>query len=312
MRCLVLGAAGFLGQALSRALCDRGAVVQGFGRISDSDKPRDPRIHWTNALFSDLSALARAVDDQEIVFHLLSSSIPESSNRDPAEDVVTSVVSTIKLLDLCRAGTVRKIIFASSGGTVYGIPGIVPTPETAPTNPISAYGITKLAVEKYLALYQHLYGLDYQVLRIANPYGPGQSPFKKQGVVASTLQRALSGQPIEIWGDGEVTRDFIHVDDVTLAFVHALHYPGEHRVMNVGSGEGRSVNEIVRDAQAVLGLSSVEVRRRPARTADVPISILDTTLIRSVTSWRPQTAWLEGLHDTAMWLRGAQEDHLLT
>jgi UDP-glucose 4-epimerase len=303
MRCLVLGAAGFLGHALSSSLCDRGAVVQGYGRISDDGNVRDERVHWSNALFSDLSSLARAVEGQEVVFHLLSSSIPESSNRAPADDLMASVYDTIKLLDLCRSGGVRKVIFASSGGTVYGIPTVTPTPETARTDPISGYGISKLAIEKYLALYQHLYGLNYHVLRLANPYGPGQSPFKKQGVVAAILYRAMSGQTFEIWGNGDVTRDFIHVDDVAAAFLAALRYSGDERVMNVGSGEGRSINQIVGDLREVLNLPNLEVIHKPERAADVPISILDTALITSTTSWRPKVTWIDGLHDTAAWLR---------
>ena len=307
MRCLVVGAAGFLGHALAAALCDRGAVVEGYGRLSEDDRPRDARVNWTNAAFADLSALARAVEGQEVVFHLLGSSIPESSNRDPAEDLLANVFATIKLLDLCRGTSVRKIVFASSGGTVYGIPQVIPTPETAATEPISAYGISKLATEKYLALYHRLHGLDYHVLRIANPYGPGQSPFKKQGVVASILHHALCGQVLEIWGTGEVTRDFIHVDDVSAAFLHALHYSGEERVMNVGTGAGRSVNEIVTDVQAVLGLDDVAVVRKPGRAADVPVSILDTTLITRATAWRPRVAWIDGLRDTAAWMRATYQ-----
>lgn len=267
------------------------------------DSLRDHRITWSSAPFSDYSALARAVADQEIVFHLLGSSIPESSNSDPAEDLMGNVFPTIKLLSLCHAAHVRKIVFASSGGTVYGIPTIVPTPETAPTDPISAYGINKLAVEKYLALYHHLFGLDYHILRIANPYGPGQSPFKKQGVVASILYRAITGEPFEIWGTGSVTRDFIHVDDVSLAFVHAMRYTGAHRIMNVGSGRGITINQVIDDVRGVLAPHEVRVTRKPGRAADVPISILDTELIRAATSWRPQVAWLDGLAQTAVWMR---------
>lgn len=302
-RCLVIGAAGFLGHAVATALCDRGATVQGYGRLSDEERVRDPRIVWTNALFSDLSALARAIEGQELVFHFLSSSIPESSNRDPGEDLNANAVSTIRLLELCRAAGVRKVMFASSGGTIYGIPSIIPTPETSPTDPISAYGISKLAVEKYLALYHHLYGLDYHILRIANPYGPRQSPFKKQGVVATILHRAITGQKLEIWGTGEVTRDFIHVNDVSSAFLHALDYSGAHRIMNLGSGEGRSINAVVRDVQEVLGLHDVEIMRKPGRAVDVPSNILDTELIRRETAWRPRVQWMEGLAETAAWMR---------
>jgi len=279
VRCLVLGAGGFLGSALCVALRDQGAVVHAYGRGLSAAPPNGGAL-WTEATFEDAPALAAALRGQELVFHLLSSSLPESSNRNPAADVVAQVVPSILLLELCRAARVRKVVFASSGGTVYGIPAVVPTPEGAGTAPITAYGINKLMVERYLELFRHLYGLDYHVLRIANLYGPGQSPFKKQGVVAAMLHRALSGFAIELWGTGEVTRDFIHVDDVSNAFMAAAQYDGPHRTMNVGSGQGRSLNQLVADVRDVLRQPALEVVRKSARAADVPVSVLDTALIR--------------------------------
>ena len=302
VHCLVLGAGGFLGSALCVALQSQGAVVHGYGRSLSAAPPSGGAL-WTEATFEDAPALEAALRGQEMVFHLLSSSLPESSNRNPAGDVVTQVVPSILLLEQCRAARVRKVVFASSGGTVYGIPALVPTPEGAGTTPITAYGINKLMIERYLELFRHLYGLDYHVLRIANPYGPGQSPFKKQGVVAAMLHRALSGFAIELWGTGEVTRDFIHVEDVSRAFMAAAHYDGPHRTMNVGSGQGRSLNQLVADVRDVLGRPALEVVRKSARAADVPVSVLDTALIRGETEWRPRVEWMDGLAGTAGWMR---------
>jgi len=303
VRCLVLGAGGFLGGALCAALGEQGAVVHAYGRSLPA--PASRRGLWTEAAFEDGTALSAALCGQEVVFHLLSSSLPHASNRDPAGDVLSQVVPSIRLLEQCRAARVRKVVFASSGGTVYGIPAKVPTPEHAGTAPISAYGIGKLMVERYLELFRHLHGLDYCVLRIANPYGPGQSPFKQQGVVAAMLHRALSGSAIELWGTGEVTRDFIHVNDVSAAFMAAARYAGPHRTMNVGSGQGRSLNQIVADLRDVLGRPGLEVVRKGARAADVPVSVLDTALIRGATGWRPGVEWMDGLTETAQWMRAA-------
>ena len=304
--CLVLGAGGFLGRALCAALQARGALVHAYGRSPAAGAQAGAdRITWTEAAFEDGPALTSALRGQEVVFHLLSSSLPDSSNRNPAGDVASQVIPSIRLLEQCQALQLRKVVFASSGGTVYGIPSAVPTPEDASTMPISAYGINKLMVERYLELYRHLHGLDYHVLRIANPYGPGQSPFKKQGVVAAMLHRALSGNAIELWGTGEVTRDFIHVNDVSSAFLTAALYDGPHRTMNVGSGQGRSLNQIVADVRQVLSQPALPVVRKSARAADVPVSVLDTSLIRRTTSWRPGVEWLDGLTETAQWMRTA-------
>lgn len=302
--CLVLGAGGFLGGALCSALQEHGAIVHAYGR-SLPVPASNSRLICSEAAFEDEAALGAALRGQEVVFHLLSSSLPESSNRGPAADVMSQVIPSIRLLELCRDAGVRKVVFASSGGTVYGIPSILPTPEDASTIPISAYGINKLMIERFLELFRHLYGLDYHVLRIANPYGPGQSPFKKQGVVAAMLHRALSGSAIEVWGTGEVRRDFIHVSDVCSAFVAAARYDGPHRTMNVGSGHGRSLNQLIEDIRAVLGQQMVAAVRKGGRIADVPISVLDTTLIRRATGWQPQIGWLDGLAGTVAWMRTA-------
>lgn len=303
LRCLVLGAGGFLGRSLADLLQQRGAVVQGFGRSASGARPSG--LAWTAAAFEDRAALAAALAGQDVVFHLLGSSLPHATNRDPAAHVTNQVVPTLWLLDLCQTAKVRRVVFASSGGTVYGIPAEVPTPEGAPTAPLSAYGINKLTVEHYLGLYGRLHGLEYQVLRVANPYGPGQSPFRQQGVIAAMLHRALSGSAVEVWGSGGVTRDFIHVDDVAAAFVAAAVYGGTHRVMNVGSGRGRSLDQVVADVAAAAGRPGLEVVRKPGRPADVPISILDSGLIQRETGWRAQVAWTDGLAGTAAWVRSA-------
>ncbi len=305
LRCLVLGAGGFLGQALAAALQEGGADVQGYGRIAAPSGPS--KLAWVPAAFEDATALASALRGQDVVFHLLSSSLPHSSNRDPAGDVSRTVVPTLHLLDLCRAARVRRVVFASSGGTVYGVPSQVPTPEDAPTAPISAYGINKLMIERYLHLYEHLHGLEHQVLRIGNPYGPGQSPFRPQGVIAAMMHAALLGQALAIWGTGEVTRDFIHVDDVSHAFIAAALYDGPHRIMNVGSGQGRSLNAVARDVAAAAGRPGLAMVHTSARAADVPVSVLDTELIRQETGWRPRVDWANGLAGTAAWMQAACE-----
>ena len=179
------------------------------------------------------------------------------------------------------------MVYVSSGGTIYGIPEHVPTPESAATSPITAYGVTKLAVEKYLHLYHHLYGLEYRVLRVANPFGPYQTAVKNQGVIAAFMRQALRGEPIDVWGDGSVVRDYIYIDDVISAMLAAATHEGPSRVFNVGRGEGRSLAEIVEAIEAVSGLV-IPARYGAARPIDVPRSILDITLARQELGWQPQ------------------------
>jgi UDP-glucose 4-epimerase len=302
--CLVLGAGGFIGRALCEQLSENGARVRGLLRRSLPILPSHPQVTWTLGDFTDRATLSKLLRGQQFVFHLAYDSIPETSNRDPTADVLHNVVPTLTLLDLCCAEGIEKVIFSSSGGTVYGVtPAESVLSEAAPTNPISAYGVTKLAIEKYLALYKRLYDLDFHVLRISNPYGPGQSPHKRQGLVATVLYRALSRQPIEIWGDGEIIRDYIHIRDVARAFLHVLQYAGDSHIMNVGSGVGFSINRVVNDIEAALGITGIPRRYGPARVGDVPRNVLDIGLIANETGWRPQISWTDGLVETAAWMR---------
>ena len=301
--CLVLGAGGFIGGHLCRSLRRRGAVVHGFGRRRSYPEALEG-VRWTAGEFSDRAALARAVDGAEHVFHLLGSSTPESSNKDPVADLAAGAMASLHLLEICRAAGVRKVVFLSSGGTVYGIPSAVPISEDAPTDPISAYGVSKLAVEKYLRLYHHLHGLDYVVLRVANPFGPWQDPDRRQGVVPALMQAVLDGRPAEIWGDGRVVRDYLFAADAADAIAEAAAYRGEHRIFNVGSGVGRSVLDVLEDIGAALGRADVEAVHRPARATDVPVNVLDTSRIQRELGWEPRTGWADALDATAAWLRG--------
>jgi UDP-glucose 4-epimerase len=306
VNCLVLGGGGFIGTHLCQALLRRGAQVSGFGR-SRTDPRALAGVVWTSGEFADRTALARAVEGCEMVFHLLGGSIPDSSNRDPLGDLLSSAVPSLQLLDICRASMVRKVLFVSSGGTVYGIPRAVPIPESAPTDPISAYGISKLAVEKYLALYHYLYRCDYSVLRVANTFGPYQSPHRRQGLIAAFMHRIARGQPVEIWGDGRVVRDFIYIDDVVDAILAAAVYGGSHHVFNVGAGVGRSVLEVVTDIADVLGRPDVVPIHKPGRATDVPVNVLDIALIRRELGWSPHTDWRDGLQQTADWIRTVRD-----
>jgi UDP-glucose 4-epimerase len=304
VNCLVLGAGGFIGSALCRALVQTGARVHGFGRrqaFADSLPP----MRFTAGEFSDRAALALAVDGAEIVFHLLGGTNPEVSNKDPIADLQINTVASVQLLELCRAAGVHKIVFVSSGGTVYGRQMVVPIPETASTEPISAYGINKLMVEKYLHLYAYLGGPKAISLRVANPYGPFQSPFRRQGLVAALIEAVLAGATIEIWGDGQVVRDFLYVEDVADALLLAAIYDGPETVLNVGSGVGRSVRDVAKSICIILGRPENDFAYKQARQGDVAANVLDVTRIKAALHWSAGTAWEEGVLRTAEWLQRA-------
>lgn len=300
--CLVLGAGGFIGTNLCLRLAAAGARVIGFGR-----RPRYPKAlagqQWIEGDFKDPMAVRQAVRGADLVFHLLGAGLPEPSNRDPSSTVTTAILPSLGLLESCRDAGCRKVIFISSGGTVYGPTNGEPLSETAPTEPISAYGVSKLAIEKYIQLFRHLHGLDYAILRVSNPFGPFQSPGHGQGLVASLIGNALTGKPVEIWGDGSTVRDYLYVDDLIDAIVTAASYEGPHRLFNVGSSTGRSVREVVEDVASISERGFSKVRYLAARAADVPHNVLDTSLISRELGWTAQTKWLDGLRATFAWLQ---------
>ncbi|PZW48632.1 UDP-glucose 4-epimerase [Humitalea rosea] len=298
--CLVLGAGGFIGLHLCQALVAAGARVHGYGRAPAFPEAMPP-LRWTSGEFDDTEALAEALRGAEVVFNLLGGSIPALANRDPQADLSSNLVASVRLLELCGEAEVRKFVFISSGGTVYGVPRVIPIPETHPTDPISAYGIHKLMVEKYVGLHAQLNGLRSVVLRAANPFGPYQSPHRGQGIVAALIATRLAGRPVRIWGDGRVVRDFLYVGDLAEAMLDAALYEGPEQVLNLGSGVGRSMLDVVAAVDATLG-GTGEIIFQPGRNADVPVNVLDNTLIRREFGWKPRMEWEAGLRLTADWI----------
>jgi UDP-glucose 4-epimerase len=305
--CLVLGGAGFIGSHLAEALAQEGHRVKVFDRPHVDRLPLFPRqkgfeIHTGD--FLNPQALTPALRGTEVVFHLVSTTLPKNSNDNPLYDIETNLLGSLRLIALCREHGVRKLVFVSSGGTVYGVPRSVPIAEHHPTEPISSYGIHKLAVEKYLYLAHRLHGLEYCILRPANLYGPRQRLDIAQGAVAVFLDRALRERPIQIWGDGSVVRDYVYVADAVDAILKAARFQGEPRVFNIGSGIGVSLNQLVGEIEKLLG-RAIEVEHAEGRAVDVPVNVLDCTLARHHLGWRAATPLSEGLRKTCEWLRAA-------
>jgi UDP-glucose 4-epimerase len=305
LQCLVLGGGGYLGRALSHALVGKGAHVRVFDRTADA-KSFAGDVSVIHGDFADAVGLENAVRGCDLVFHLISQipqRVPEGS--DFAALMQPDLEGTARLLEMCTVHGVRQLLFASSGGTIYGIPGRLPAAEGDSTAPISPYGASKLAIETMLAQHGRTNGMRHLSLRIGNPYGRFGSGGARQGVVAAFIARGLAGEALEIWGDGETMRDYVHVDDVARAFIAGIGYDGPHRVMNVGSGEGRSVRQVAEDVMALLPGFEAGLRYRPASVYDIPAIVLDATRIIRELGWYPKIVWQEGLARTIAEARGA-------
>lgn len=300
MKALILGGGGFIGSHLTATLLQQNHSVRVFERPyrdRSLSAPQHPQLEWQEGDFGNAQDIGRALDGIDTVFHLISTTQPKSSNDDPAFDVQSNLLPTLGLLEQLRGEKKTRLVFVSSGGTVYGVPQQTPIPEDHPTDPTCSYGIVKLAIEKYLALYRTLHDLDYRIVRLANPYGPGQEANRAQGVAGTFLYRVSQGEAIEVWGDGSVVRDYLYVGDAVSALCRAAEYEGETRIFNIGSGTGHSVNEILDAVEATVGRKA-EVRYTPGRKFDVPVSILDISRARNELGWAPTVDLAEGLRLT--------------
>ena len=298
MRAVVSGASGFIGSHLVDGLLAAGYRVKALGRnmpgLIGKSALANPDLTTLSVDMSDRLALDDSIEAADVVFHLASGSLPQSSNRDPHADVQVNLLGALNLLEAARKAHVNRFVMVSSGGTVYGVPKHIPIPEDHSTEPTCSYGITKLAIEKYVELYRQLYGIDGVILRVANPYGERQRLDATQGVVPVFLGKALSGEPLQIFGDGETVRDFLHVSDVVTALIAASRYSGPQHIFNIGFGEGVSLNQLVKILECSLD-RTFQVEYLPSRGFDVPTNVLCIDRARKYLNWSPCISVTEGI-----------------
>ena len=302
MKTLILGGNGFMGSHLTDRLLESGHDVRVYDRGPNKFRALPKGAEYVEGELGNHGLIRDALEDIEVVYHFVSTTLPKTSNDDPIYDVRSNLVDTLQLLESCVEAGARKVVFSSSGGTVYGVPEKVPIKEEYPTAPISSYGIVKLAIEKYLHLFHHLHGLDYTALRISNPYGPYQNPAGQQGAISVFLNHIYEGTPITIWGDGSVVRDYLYVSDVVDALELAGGAQRGEKVFNIGSGHGVSLNELLHLMTDVVG-DQPEVEYVSGRPLDVPANVLDVTRAREKLGWRPGVELAEGVARAWEWVR---------
>jgi UDP-glucose 4-epimerase len=223
------------------------------------------------------------------------------SVADPVFDADVNILGTLKLLEAARKGGVRQVLFASTGGAIYGEQDFFPATEEHPARPVSPYGVAKLSVERYLFFYHVAYGLDATCLRFANVYGERQNPHGEAGVVAIFLDRLLAGSAPTINGPGLQTRDYVHVSDVVRANVAALGRPGFH-IYNVGTGIETNVNELYQELARAVG-SDLQAAHGPAKAGEQQRSVIDASLGRRELGLPEPLPLAQGLERTAAWFR---------
>lgn len=306
MNILVLGAAGFIGTNLTIGLAanknnkitlvDKKAEY--FSRIA---KYNFHNVEIRESLLVDNEDF-HFLEGQEIVYHLVSTNIPSNSNQHISQDIRANVLFSSNLFDSCVKYGVKKVVFISSGGTVYGKEALCPLPETAATNPISSYGVQKITIEKLLYLYNYMYGLDYRIVRLANPYGPYQRPNGMLGAVTTFTYKALKGEKIHVYGDGSVIRDFIYIDDAVRGIMNIVNGDSKYHTFNLGCGYGTSINKVLKTIESALDIK-LDIVYEEGRVVDVPVNYLDISRYEKCYGSLNPISLEEGIQRTAAFMR---------
>jgi UDP-glucose 4-epimerase len=297
MKILVLGGNGFIGSHLVDKLLIEGNSVRVFDKNEEHFRPFLPNVEYHLGEFGNRGLLLEALEGIDIVVHLISTTLPKTSNDDPVFDVKSNIIETLFLLEQCVFKKIKKIIFTSSGGTVYGVPEIVPVKEIHPTNPICSYGICKLTIEKYLFLFKQLHGLDFTIIRPSNPYGSRQNPFGIQGAIPVFLGKISQNKPIQIWGNGGIVRDYIYIEDLVNAIYSSIINTTPSNIFNIGSGTGHSLNNLIAVMKMVTG-RDVDVTYAKPRSYDVPEIFMDIGRAKDELNWKPAKSLEFGIQKT--------------
>jgi len=304
MRILVTGGAGFIGSHVADRFIELGHEVAVLDNLSTGFRAFvNPRARFFEVDLTDAPAVERCIAEfrPEIVDHHAAQIDVRRSVDDPVFDAATNIVGALRLLQACTRHGVRKLIYASTGGALYGEGRQLPATEEHPVNPESPYGVSKHTLEHYLYLWKLLHGLDHTVLRYPNVYGPRQNPHGEAGVNAIFIGLMLEGQRPRIFGTGEQLRDYLYVMDVVAANEIAL-AKGSGAMVNLGTGVGTSVNDIFRELKSILGFAGEPIYEAP-RPGEVQRIYLDASRAREVLGWAPRVGFRQGLEETVEWSR---------
>ena len=306
MDILLLGAAGFIGTNLTIKLAE-----SKDNKITLVDKKKEYFVNIEKFEYQNLDIIESSLDEnmdfsflegKDVVYHLVSTNVPTTSNQHISQDIKNNVLFSSSLFEACVKYGVKKVVFISSGGTVYGKEAKSPLSEKTPTNPISSYGVQKITIEKLLYLYNYMYGLDYRIIRLSNPYGPYQRPNGVLGAVTTFTYKALKGEELQVYGDGSVIRDFIYIDDAIRAIINIVSGENKHHIFNLGSGYGTSIKDVLKAIENALGIK-MDISYREARSVDVPINYLDISRYEKYYGKLNPTKLEEGIKKTAEFIK---------
>ncbi len=290
---LVLGGNGFIGKNIVKKLSSDNRVVVAdrvFDDIYDSNNVSFKEIDYVSC--QDFSPYLEKIDT---VIHLVSTIGPSDNLSNIERELSDNVFPTVRLLDSMVKSKTDKIVFVSSGGTVYGEHSLTPIKEDEVKNPICHYGLVKALIEQYIQLYNLYYNIDYRIVRLANPYSDVTKLGRSQGIIPIFTDQLLNNDEINIWGNGNDVRDYIYIEDAVDAIMKIINYSGSEKIFNVGTGKGYSVNDILNTICHELGVSKPNVSYHDERKCDVKNNVLDIERLSSCVGWQPSVSLEDGV-----------------
>lgn len=297
-KCIVFGGNGFIGSHLVDQLVSEGHEVTCFDRFSDDHTQYEsPGVNKFAGDIMNQYDIDKALQDQEYVFHFVSTTTPATAENDPTLDIKTNIIASVELFEKCVKHKIKRVFFASTGGAIYGEQQEGQVKETDPTWPFSPYAIGKLTIENYLRYFYKKFQLDYTVVRISNPYGTRQGLNKKQGVIPIFLRNLVEDLPLVVYGDGEMVRDYIYVKDAVRMISAIMQKPAKYHIYNIGAGEGHTINDLIARIEAVTG-HKPKVTSTEAPSTFVKKVVLDTNRFVNEFNLSPSTSLDEGIQET--------------
>ncbi|MCE5340854.1 MAG: GDP-mannose 4,6-dehydratase [Planctomycetaceae bacterium] len=309
--CCVIGGTGFIGSNLVPKLVSSGRFVKVIGRNPNPMVSLPKNSEYYSGNYGDSRFLAKILKGVNEVIHLAYSSVPKTSYDDPIHDILNNLPETVQLFNLALKAKIKKILIVSSGGTVYGKIARSPASESVPTNPLSPYGITKLACEKYAMMFYEIHNLPVICVRPANAYGEGQKAFTGQGFIASAICSILQKKKIQLYGDTGTVRDYIHIDDLTNGILLALRSGKIGNCYNIGTGLGKNNIEILELLRpfAEKAKLKIKIKKLALRPFDVPFNVLNFNKLKKDTGWEPKIPLSLGLQKTWDWFSKIHEEY---
>jgi len=307
MNVLVIGGNGFIGSHLIDVLILNGHKVRVYDLFNERYRPPLKMVDYRISSLDNIPDLHEALLEIDIVFHLASASVPSTSNVDMVSGINNNIIPTLNLLNLMLELNIKRFVYFSSGGAIYGNPKYLPLDEDHPLNPISSYGVEKLTIEKYLMLYQQMYGLKPLILRPSNPYGPRQGHYVAQGVISTFLRKVQMNESITVFGNGNAEKDYIFISDL-VRIVYELSMENESGIYNIGSGIGTSLNKIIEEIKKETK-KTININYIDKKSYDVDQFVLDNSKTMNVIEYKPLISIEVGISNTWDWLNESKSNN---